>query len=161
MVLMYILIGYYLSTFHILHLVVYSLFMLFTILFQSYACIYWECPHVGTFCPGVGGFCVLSSPLAKLLVRLKVRRTKKMYSIICTLAFITFSGIILYPIYFIARLHILFLLLYVVVLILYFIGMMVLICPYCGSREACPGGQTSTKIIQKFGIPLVEKDKID
>jgi len=150
MVIMYILIGFYLLTVNLNILIIYCAFFALTILFQSYNCIYWECPHVGKFCPGVGGFCILSSPIANFLIKLKIKQSQKTHNILCSIAYINFFGIIFSPIYFIYKLNFFYVLIYIGIILLYFIGMMMLICPFCGARNACPGGQTSTKLIKIF-----------
>ncbi len=151
MVVMYILIGYYLQTINLKILIIYCAFFALTILFQSFNCIFWECPHVGKFCPGAGGFCVLSSPLAKLLIKLKVKQSQKTHNILCSIAYINFFSIVFFPVYYIYKLNYFYVAIYFGIVLLYFTGMMLLICPFCGARDACPGGQTSTKIMETFG----------
>ena len=148
MIILYIIIGYYLYTISLGFLFIYCSFFVLTVIFQSYNCLYWKCPHVGTFCPGAGGFCVISSPLAKLLIKLNVKLSNKRYNILCSIAYINFFGIILFPVYFIFKLNFLFVPAYFGIVLLYFFGMMLLICPYCGAGKACPGGQSSAKLLK-------------
>lgn len=149
MIFMYILIAYYLYTVNILNLIIYCVFFILTIILQSYNCIYWECPHVGTLCPGAGGFCVLSSPIGKLLIKLKIRRSAKIYKFVCNIAFLGFLGIIFYPVYYIHKISVFHLALYFFIILFYFAAMMMFICPACGAKTACPGGQLSSKIKKK------------
>ena len=146
MIALYILIGSYLYSVNIINLIMYCIFFIVTILLQSYNCINWECPHIGTFCPGAGGFCVLASPVAKLLIILKVKRSENVYKIVCNCAWLCFFGIILFPVYFIYKASVLYLITYLAIIFLYFAGMMLFICPKCGAKTACPGGQFSSKI---------------
>ncbi len=146
LILVYILIGYYLNNIGNINLIIYITLFTITIIFQSYNCIYWKCPHVGTLCPGAGGFCVLSSPIGKLLINMKIKSSEKLYKILCSIAFTGFLGIILYPVYFIYKLSILYLAFYFFIISAYFLFMMILICPDCGAKKACPGGQFSLKI---------------
>ena len=146
LILMYILLACYLYKVSTVHLIIYGMLFLFTVILQSYNCIYWECPHVGTFCPGAGGFCVLSSPLGKLLITLKIKRSATVYKVVCNIAFLGFLGIIFYPAYFILKISVLHLVGYFFIIHLYFAGMMLFICPACGAKSACPGGRLSSKI---------------
>jgi hypothetical protein len=145
----YFVIGAYLYSLHVIFLIIYLVFFLLTILLQSYNCLYWKCPHKGTLCPGAGGFCTFSSPIAWILLRLHVKRSRTRYNVLCTLAFINFLGIIVFPVYFLFQLHLFLVLGYFGIIMLYMAGMMFLICPSCGARQACPGGQTSTLLKSK------------
>jgi hypothetical protein len=67
-----------------------------------------------------------------------------------TLAFAALLGIIILPLYFLYRLHIAFLLIYLVVVLAYAVAFLWLICPACATRQVCPGGQISTKLRDKI-----------
>ena len=150
MIIGYLLIGILLAHNNLTFLIIYVLLFVLTILLQSYNCIYWECPHIGRMCPGAGGFCMLSSPVAYILIKLHVKGSKRLYSVLCSIASLTLLGIIVFPVYFIFKLYPLYVLLYFGLIIAYGIGMMLLICPYCGARKACPGGLFSTKLVNRF-----------
>ncbi len=144
MVVMYVAIAIHLWTVREVFAVIYCAFFVFVMIFQSYNCIYWRCPHVGTLCPGAGGFCIPSSYIAKLFRHAK--RSKALYNLFCTLAYLNFFGIIFFPMYFIYRLSVVYLLAYLSIVVAYALGMLVLICPVCGARDACPGGQTAVQL---------------
>lgn len=148
MVIMYIVIGYHLYTIDAYLVCIYCTLFILTIIFQSYNCLYWRCPHVGTFCPGAGGFCAVSSPIALLLIKLNVKESKTAYNVLCTLAYINFFGLILFPVYFMYKLNPTYVLIYCVIILLYFMGMMLLICPFCGAKNVCPGGQTASRLVR-------------
>ncbi|MEJ2267461.1 MAG: hypothetical protein P8X70_00060 [Nanoarchaeota archaeon] len=150
LIIMYFIIGYYLYQLNGIFLLIYSLFFVITILFQSYNCVHWKCPHVGTACPGVGGFCVLSSPVARGLIKLNIKTNEKTYKILCSVAFFGFLGIIIFPIYFIAKINLFLVGGYLLIIGLYYLGMTFMICPHCGARKNCPGGKSSTKLIERL-----------
>ncbi|MGD8815513.1 MAG: hypothetical protein PVI78_13660 [Anaerolineales bacterium] len=113
---------------------------------QSYVCVYLQCPYVGRFAPCVGGFCLPSSQIARWFKNAK--RSEGIYNVAVTLASMAFLGIILLPIYFLVLRSVGFLLVYLGIVMLYAIGFLGWICPVCGIRHDCPGGQVSTKLIE-------------
>ncbi len=120
-----------------------SLFVIVAIS-QSYVCVYWQCPYVGKFAPCVGGFCLPSSQIARLFKNAK--RTKQRYNVVVTVAFVGFLGIIVLPVYFLYRQGVVYLVGYLGIVLIYAASFLWLICPVCGTRKVCPGGQTSTKL---------------
>ena len=142
LVVMYVVLAWYLWTIRPLFTIIYLAFFLLVMPFQSYNCIYWKCPHVGTLCPGAGGFCIPSSYIARFLIK-HVKRSEKFYDILCSIAYVDFFGIILFPMYFLFTLGIGYLVGYILLIAAYAVGMFLLICPTCGACEACPGGQTA------------------
>ena len=111
---------------------------------QSYVCVCWQCPYVGRFAPCVGGFCLPSSQIARLFRNVKA--TTRSYNIVVTVAFAGFLGIIVLPVYFLYRQSIGYLLGYLGIVLVYTACFLWLICPVCGTRRVCPGGQTATKL---------------
>lgn len=124
--------------------VVYCGLFVIVALSQSYVCAYLQCPYVGKFAPCVGGFCLPSSQIARWLKNTK--RTKRNYNIFVSLAFVAFLGIIVLPIYFLHQQSLLHLLIYLGIVLFYAASFLGFICPACGTRHVCPGGQTSTKL---------------
>ena len=92
----------------------------------------------------MGGFCLPSSQLARLFKRAK--RTERAYNIVVTLAFAGFLGIIGLPVYFLYQHSIVYLLAYLGIVLIYAACFLWWICPVCGTRHVCPGGQTATKL---------------
>jgi hypothetical protein len=113
---------------------------------QSYVCIYFQCPYVGKFAPCVGGFCLPSSQIARLLKHAK--RSGNLYNIVVSLAFAAFLGIILLPMYFLYVQNVAYFIAYIVIVTFYAGSFLGFICPVCGTRHVCPGGQTSTKLLE-------------
>ena len=144
MFVVYILIATHLWTIKIVFFVIYCAFFIFVALFMSYVCVYWECPYVGKFAPCVGGFCLLSSQIARLWKN--VRGSDQIYNVALNLAYFNFFGIILFPIYFLYQLGLLYFLAYLGIATIYIILFMRFICPVCGTRHICPGGQSATAL---------------
>lgn len=124
--------------------VVYCALFIIVAVSQSYVCVYWRCPYVGKFAPCVGGFCLPSSQIARLFKH--TGRSEKAYNIAVSLAFAAFLGIIVLPIYFLYQLGLVYLLTYLGVVLIYAASFLWLICPVCGTRHVCPGGQTALKL---------------
>ena len=127
---------------------VYVSMFVFVALSMSFVCVYWECPYVGKFAPCVGGFCLPSSQLARLFK--KVKKTQTRYKIFLNLAYTFFFGIILFPIYFLFRQSIWYLLGYMGVIVVYWLVFMLFVCPVCATRNICPGGQMALSMWKKI-----------
>ena len=128
--------------------VIYAALFVGVALCMSVVCVYWQCPYVGKFAPCVGGFCLPSSRLALLWKGKKI--SEKQYNFFYTAAFAFFFAIILYPIYFVAVSSILWLIVYIVLVAVYTFLFMGLICTKCATRHICPGGKSSTTILEKL-----------
>ena len=136
--------------------VVYCALFVLVAVGQSFACAYWQCPYVGKFAPCVGGFCLPSSQIARLFKN--ARRSETRYHIFLNLAYVGFFGIILFPAPFLYVQDGVYLLGYIGIVIVYWVLFTLYICPVCGTRHICPGGQMSAKIKEKFE-KNDEKDK--
>ncbi len=111
---------------------------------QSLVCVYWACPYLRRFDPCVGGFCLPSNMIARLYRGTSI--SKGVYHVAVTLACLAFGGIFLFPVPFLYRQNIIYLLIYAGVALAYIGGFLGLICPVCATREACPAGQLSIKL---------------
>jgi hypothetical protein len=116
---------------------------------QSFACVHWRCPYVGKFAPCVAGFCLPSSQIARLFRKRRI--SERTYNVAVSLALAAFSGIIVFPLYFLYQKGIGYLLAYVGIVLVYAIAFLGLICPVCGTRHVCPGGQASTRLRKMIG----------
>lgn len=148
MIAMYVTLAVFLWSVNAIASIIYCAFFVFVAILQSYVCVYWQCPYVGKFAPCVGGFCLPSSQIARLFRH--VKRSEKTYNIVITLAYINFFGVILFPIYFIYRQGLVYALIYVGLVAVYALCFLLFICPVCGTRHVCPGGQTAIRL--KDGI---------
>ena len=144
MIVMYTAIAVFLWKVNIALFSIYCALFILVAIFQSYICAYWQCPYVGKFAPCVGGFCLPSSQIARLFEN--VKRSEKMYNTVVTLAYVSFFGTILFPIYFICRLSFVYMLSYLGIVAVYALCFVLFICPVCGTRHVCPGGQTAMQL---------------
>ncbi len=148
MIIMYIAIAAFLWQINVVLFVIYVSLFIFVALFMSYVCVYWQCPYIGKFAPCVGGFCLPSSQIARLFKNAK--RSENLYNIFLTLAYVSFFGIILFPMYFLYLQNIVFLLVYIGIVIVYGAVFTLFVCPVCGTRHVCPGGQAAVKLREKI-----------
>jgi hypothetical protein len=144
MIILYVAMAAYLWTVNIVAFVIYVAFFVLVVILQGYVCVYWQCPYVGKFAPCVGGFCLPSSQVARLFKN--VKRSERIYNIVVTLAFLNFVGIIILPVYFIYKLSVISMVVYLGIVIVYALFFLRFICPVCGTRHVCPGGQTAVKL---------------
>ena len=144
MIVMYVAIAAFLWQVSPIFFVIYLSLFVIVAIFQSYVCVYWQCPYVGKFAPCVGGFCLPSSQIARLFKNVTV--TERAYNIMVTVAFTGFLAIIVIPVYFLYQQGLVYLLAYLGIVLIYAVSFLWLICPVCGTRHVCPGGQTSTKL---------------
>jgi hypothetical protein len=149
MIVVYIVISSILWKVNVVVFAIYVSLFVFVAFFMSYVCVYWECPYVGKFAPCVGGFCLPSSQIARLFKNAK--RSETRYNIFLTLAYVSFFGIILFPMYFLYVQNIVYLLVYIGIAVVYWVVFTLYICPVCGTRHVCPGGQAAVKIREKLG----------
>jgi hypothetical protein len=148
MIALYAGIAVFLWTINIAYLVVYGVLFVLVALFQSYVCVYYQCPYIGKFAPCVGGFCLPSSQIARLFKNVKMSETT--YNVVVTLAFLCFTGIIFFPMYFLYQHNLIYMLLYSGIVLAYASGFLLFICPVCGTRHVCPGGQTAVKLRERL-----------
>ena len=144
MIILYVVIAAYLWTVNIVAFVIYVAFFVLVAILQGYVCVHWQCPYVGKFAPCVGGFCLPSSQVARLFKN--VKRSERTYNVVVTLAFLNFVGIIIFPVYFIYKLSVISMVVYLGIVIVYALCFLRFICPVCGTRHVCPGGQTAVKL---------------
>jgi hypothetical protein len=142
---MYIAIAVFLWNVDTTYFLIYCGLFVLVAITQSYVCAYFQCPYVGKFAPCVGGFCLPSGQIARLFKNAK--RSESLYKIFVSLSFAAFLGIILLPMYFLYAQSVAYFLTYKVIVLLYAGSFLGFICPVCGTRHVCPGGQTSTKLM--------------
>lgn len=143
---LYIAICAYLRKVGLVYFLIYCALFVIVAVGQSYVCMYYACPYIGRFAPCVGGFCLPASRIA-LLFR-NAKKSERTYNISITAAFLAFIGIIVFPIYFLYQLNAAYLLAYLGIVLVYAAIFLGYVCPVCATRHVCPGGQTSTKLIE-------------
>lgn len=122
----------------------YGAFFLVVAICQSYVCVYWECPYIGKFAPCVGGFCLPSSRIARLFQN--AEKSESTYNRALGLASVGLLGIVAWPVYFLYQLSPWILVAYLGIVVAYAASYLWLICPVCGTRYVCPGGQFSSTL---------------
>jgi hypothetical protein len=155
MIIMYVAIAVFLWQINTWAFSIYIALFVCVAFFMSYVCVYWECPYVGKFAPCVGGFCLPSSQLARMFK--KSKRSETQYNIFLNLAYMSFFGIILFPVYFLYTRSIFHLLGYIGIVVVYWVLFTLYVCPVCGTRYVCPGGQMAIKI--RENLNQMNKDK--
>ena len=138
-------VGYVLWTNHFAYTIAYIGFYILTFLFQSYCCYYQNCPYVGGFCPAIAGI-VPASLVAKLLTKIKVRKSKFLFEFFAILASINLLALIVFPLYWLFLYHIAVFVGFLILVMLYGFAFLLTICPVCAVRKTCPGGQASQKL---------------
>jgi len=129
-----------------LALIFISLFVMAN-LFQAYCCAYQECPYAGGFCPAVAGI-MPSSILAKIILKKKVKRSKRLFDLFAAIAFLSLLGLIGFPLFWIAKINIPLAIGYFALNIAYYIAFFLAICPACAIRNTCPGGKLQSMVLK-------------
>jgi hypothetical protein len=121
--------------------------------FQAYCCAHQDCPYVGGFCPAVIGI-LPANLLAKLLYDGRpLVRSKKRFEVNATLGVLSWLGLILLPLFWLARLGIGFAIGYFVCHAVYAAVFGLTICPVCAIRNTCPGGSFHRLFAREEGGP--------
>ena len=141
MIVLYIVVAAHLWTVGIIIFTIYCAFFVMVAISMGYVCVHWRCPYIGKFGPCAGGFCLPASQIARLFKKLK--RSETTYHIVISVAYANFFGILFFPVYFMYKLGIIYLLAYLGVNIVYWLCLLLFICPFCGTRHVCHGGQTA------------------
>ncbi|MBA7678896.1 hypothetical protein ES703_87175 [subsurface metagenome] len=129
-----------------LALIFISLFVTANLL-QAYCCAYQECPYAGGFCPAVAGI-MPSSMLAKIILRKKVKRSKRLFDLFAAIAFLSLLGLIGFPLFWIIDISIPLAIGYFALNIVYYTTFFLAICPVCAIRNTCPGGKLQNMVLK-------------
>lgn len=140
-------IAFTLGQLSLVYMIIYLVLLALTSLFQSFICVYWDCPYVGRFAPCVAGFCLPASQMARLWK--KASLPERVYPLILNMTFMLFLGAILFPVYFLFRIGPVWMLAYLAAAGLYAVGFIRWICPHCATRKICPGGQLAVRLREK------------
>lgn len=141
MILAFVVVLAYLGTYHpILAFIFFSLYLM-TCIFQAYCCAYQECPYIGKFCPAVAGI-TPSNLIAKFLYGSGLmNKSKRLFETHALIASATLFGMMIFPIYWIAKIGIGWTVAYIVFVIVYLLTFTLTICPVCAIRGSCPAGK--------------------
>ncbi len=138
LLILYAIISIYLATYNVIFAIIYISLYFLACLFQSYCCNYQNCPYIGKFCPGIYGI-IPSSIFAKSNLIRKRKKSKKIFNLYATLAFIFLLGLFIFPIYWIMKYSLFITILYGLFTAIYFLTFLYMICPVCAIRDTCPG----------------------
>jgi hypothetical protein len=142
----------YLWTFSFIFSMAFLLFFLAMCYFQAYCCACQDCPYIGGFCPAIVGI-MPANVLAKLIHgKKKIIKSKKSFERNVTLASLCWLGLIVFPLFWIAKFGALYAGVYVACHVIYYVIFGLTICPVCAIRNSCPGGKLQG---------LILKDKYD
>jgi hypothetical protein len=146
---LYIAVFIYLWSFSFVWSLVFLSFYLLMCFFQAYCCAYQDCPYVGGFCPAITGI-LPASLLAKLLYgKKKIVKSKKLFDLNAMVATVGLLGLVFFPLYWLAKMGIIYAVGYIVLNIVYYLVFLLTICPVCAIRETCPGGQLQKLVFKK------------
>ncbi|MBN1574781.1 MAG: hypothetical protein JW984_16415 [Deltaproteobacteria bacterium] len=148
LLLIYILVFIYLWSINfILSLIFLSLYLIMCF-FMAYCCVYQDCPYVGGFCPGAAGL-MPASILAKLICgNRKIVKSKWMFDINASTAFLAFLGMPFFPLYWLAKLGIVYAIGYFLIHLVYYLVFLLKICEVCAIKHICPGGRFRDKVFK-------------
>lgn len=137
----------YLWTFSpILSLTMILLYLL-TSYFQSYCCVYQDCPYIGEFCPAVSGIYV-GNILAKRLYSPDTVKSEGKFQTYKNLGILFWLLMAFFPLYWVYLLGLYYAIGYVVFHLGYYIVYGLTICPACAIRETCPGGALQKQVLK-------------
>lgn len=108
--------------------------------FQAYCCAYQDCPYIGGFCPAIIGI-MPASWMAKLLYGKRIKKSRRLFDLSASFAAAAMFGMILLPVYWIAKLGVWCVVGYVGFLVVYYLVFLLSVCPACAIRGTCPGGK--------------------
>jgi len=139
----------YLWTFSFLPAMVYLLFYIAMCYFQAYCCAYQDCPYVGGFCPAIIGI-YPANLLAKTLYKNKaLKKSKAKFELNATLGVLSWLSLVAFPVYWLAKLGVEFVLGYVAGHAVYAIIFSLTVCPVCSIRLTCPGGKLQSILLKR------------
>jgi len=108
--------------------------------FQAYCCAYQDCPYAGGFCPAVAGIIPASSLARFIYGRREIGRSRRAFRAHAVLAIGGWLGLIVFPLRWLTRLGICYVVGYVACHGIYYLAFALIVCPVCAIRETCPGG---------------------
>lgn len=139
----------YLWTYSFVLSFIFALLYLFMCYFQAYCCVHQDCPYVGEFCPAVMGI-VPGNIMAKYIYTDKNPvKSRKKFELHAALAIIAWLGIMVFPLFWIAKLGITYSVGYVACHVVYYVIFGLTICPVCAIRNTCPGGKFQALVLKK------------
>jgi hypothetical protein len=130
----------------ILSLIMIVLYLM-TSYFQSYCCVYQDCPYVGEFCPAVSGV-YLGNILAKRLYSKDTPKSERKFQTYKNLGIVFWLLMAFFPLYWVYLLGLHYAIGYVAFHLTYYLAYGLTICPSCAIRETCPGGGLQKQLLR-------------
>ena len=141
----------YLWTFGVLLALVYLLLYLAMYYFQAYCCAHQNCPYVGGFCPAIIGI-LPASLMAKLFYSGRgIETSPRKFAVYATVAMLAWIGLAVFPLFWIAKLGLVFAVGYALAHVVYTVIFGLTICPACALRNICPGGKFHQLVLRLPG----------
>ena len=142
------LIFFYLWTINPILSVTMIVLYLFTSYFQSYCCVYQDCPYIGEFCPAISGIYV-GNILAKRLYSPDTPKSERKFQIYKNMGILFWFLMAFFPLYWVYQLGLYYAISYVVFHLGYYLAFSLTVCPTCAIRETCPGGALQEQVLHK------------
>jgi len=130
----------YLWSFNVAVSITFIAFYVLANVFQAYCCAYQECPYIGGFCPAIAGI-IPSSIIAKKFFPGTMRKSKAVFNLCATVAFCCLLGLVILPLFWIARASVVLAIAYPLLIAVYVFVFLSQICPACAIRNTCPAGR--------------------
>lgn len=122
-------------TSYIISLIFLGLWLIANVL-EGYCCAIMGCPYIGKKCHPIGGF-LLSNLFAKWLFHNKINRTSRLSKVIAGLATVSTIAVPLFPIFWLAKLGIFYLMSFIGFCFFYAVVHTFCICSGCGNGKVC------------------------
>ena len=146
---LYLTVFVYLWSFNFIWSLLYLLFYFMMCFFQAYCCAYQDCPYIGGFCPAITGI-MPASLIAKILYgNKKIDKSKKKFELNALIATIGLLGLAFFPLYWLAKLGVIYVVGYILFNVVYYLIFLLTICPVCAIRGTCPGGKLQSIVFKK------------
>jgi hypothetical protein len=138
----------YLWTYNFALSLVFASFFVGMSYFQAYCCVYQECPYVGGFCPAVIGI-MPASLMARAMYGKGIVKSRRRFEINATLGVACWLGLIVFPLFWLAKLGAAPAIGYVLSHVVYTVVFGATVCPGCAIRDICPGGRLSSTVLKR------------
>ena len=113
--------------------------------YQSYCCVYQDCPYIGEFCPAVSGI-YLGNIFAKRLYSEDTPKSEKKFQTYKNLGIFFWLLMAFFPVFWIYQLGLYYAIAYIVFHLGYYLAFGLTICPSCAIKETCPGGALQKQV---------------
>ena len=137
----------YLWTINPLYSLIMIVLYLATSYFQSYCCVYQDCPYIGEMCPAVSGIYV-GNIFAQKLYSKDTPKDEKRFQKHKNLGILFWLLMAFFPLYWIYLLDLYYAIFYVIFHLGYYLLFGLTICPSCAIKDTCPGGALQKSVFK-------------